>query len=248
MATTRTPKTPRASRGTGSVPSATSAAARLATRQPVATAKGKLGVREQSAQQTRDSILKAATQIFAKYGYDGGSVEKISKAANSFDRMIYYYFGNKEGLFIEVIEGIYRRMNEAESKLKLNTDAPVQALKEVIDFVLSYYQKHPEFVTLLNTENLHQGRHISKSPRASEYSSPAIEIIARILQSGVQQKLFRADLHARNVYLLIAATGYFYMSNRYTLTAFLGESLQDPRNVQAWKDFVTDSVLRVVRR
>ena len=124
----------------------------------------------------------------------------------------------------------------------------MQALKEVIDFVLSYYQKHPEFVTLLNTENLHQGRHISKSPRASEYSSPAIEIIARILQSGVQQKLFRADLHARNVYLLIAATGYFYMSNRYTLTAFLGESLQDPRNVQAWKDFVTDSVLRVVRR
>jgi len=248
MANTRTPSTPRASRGTGSVPSATSAAARLATRQPVAAAKGKLGVREQSAQQTRDSILKAATQIFAKYGYDGGSVEKISKAANSVDRMIYYYFGNKEGLFIEVIEGIYRRMNEAESKLKLNTDAPVQALKEVIDFVLSYYQKHPEFVTLLNTENLHQGRHISKSPRASEYSSPAIEIIARILQSGVQQKLFRVDLNARHVYLLIAATGYFYMSNRHTLTAFLGESLADPRNVQDWKDFVTDSVLRVVRR
>ncbi len=248
MATPRPRSTPRASRGTGSSPSATSAAARLATRQTGAEAKRKLGVREQSAQQTRDSILKAATKIFAKYGYDGGSVEKISKAANSYDRMIYYYFGNKEGLFIEVIEGIYRRMNEAESHLRLNTDAPVQALKEVIDFVLSYYQKHPEFVTLLNTENLHQGRHISKSPRASEYSSPAIDIIARILQSGAQQGLFREDLNARNVYLLIAATGYFYMSNRYTLTAFLGESLEDPRNVQSWKAFVTESVLRIVRR
>ena len=87
MASTRTPSTPRASRGMGSVPSATSAAARLATRQPVTAAKGKLGVREQSAQQTRDSILKAATQIFAKYGYDGGSVEKISKADRKSTRL-----------------------------------------------------------------------------------------------------------------------------------------------------------------
>jgi AcrR family transcriptional regulator len=248
MANTRTPPSPVASRGLVSARSATSAAARLASRQPATTSKRKMGVREQAAQQTRDNILKAATKIFAKYGYDGGSVEKISKAANSFDRMIYYYFGNKEGLFIEVIEGIYRRMNEAESRLKLNTDEPVQALKDVIDFVLSYYQRHPEFVTLLNTENLHQGQHISKSPRASQYSSPAIEIIERILYSGSQQKLFRQGLNARNVYLLIAATGYFYMSNRYTLTAFLGESLEDPRNVQSWKDFVTESVLRIVQR
>ena len=248
MASTRTPPPPVPSRGLVSARSATSAAARLASRQPATSAKRKMGVREQAAQQTRDNILKAATKIFAKYGYDGGSVEKISKAANSFDRMIYYYFGNKEGLFIEVIEGIYRRMNEAESRLKLNTDEPVQALKDVIDFVLSYYQKHPEFVTLLNTENLHQGQHISKSPRASQYSSPAIEIIEGSLQSGSQQTLFRQGLNARNVYLLIAATGYFYMSNRYTLTAFLGESLEDPRNVQSWKDFVTESVLRIVQR
>ena len=68
------------------------------------------------------------------------------------------------------------------------------------------------------------------------------------MQSGAQQGLFREDLNARNVYLLIAATGYFYMSNRYTLTAFLGESLEDPRNVQSWKAFVTESVLRIVRR
>src|SRR6478736_3258523 len=98
------------------------------------------GVREAQAEATRDSILRAATKVFAKYGYDGGSVEKISKAANSYDRMIYYYFGSKEGLFIAVIEGIYRRMDEAESSLALDESRPVEALAEFIRFVLGYYR------------------------------------------------------------------------------------------------------------
>ncbi len=208
----------------------------------------KVGVRELSAQATRENILKAATKVFAKHGFNGGSVEKISKAAKSVDRMLYYYFGNKEGLFIEVIEDIYRRMNEAESKLDLNTEEPVQALKDVIAFVLNYYRRNPEFVTLLNTENLHMGRHIVKSDRAAQYSSPAIDVIRRILETGVRKKLFRKDLAARDVYLLIVSTGYFFMSNRYTLSAFMGEDLQSPEAVQQWQDFVTDTVLRTVKR
>ena len=122
----------------------------------------------------------AATKVFAKYGYDGGSVEKISKAAKSYDRMIYYYFGSKEGLFIAVLEGIYRRMDDAEAAIELDASRPVETLTAVIRFVLGYYRKNPEFVTLLNTENLHKGRHIAKSLRAREYSSRAISIISEI--------------------------------------------------------------------
>ncbi|MDI9331090.1 MAG: TetR/AcrR family transcriptional regulator [Alphaproteobacteria bacterium] len=213
-------------------------------RKPPATAR--LGVRALSAQATRDKILKAATQVFAKHGYQGGSVEKISRAAKSVDRMIYYYFGSKEGLFIEVIEDIYRRMNEAEAQLKLNTQDPVESLCQVIDFVLGYYRAHPEFITLLNTENLLQGRHIVQSTRAAQYSSPAVGVIADILRRGQDSGVFRADLQARQVYLLIVSTGYFLMSNRYTLSAFLGERVDSPENAQAWKDFVTDAVLRIV--
>ena len=224
-------------------------------RQPVAkksasgVADGKAvkpGVREQGAQATRDSILRAATRVFAKHGYEGGSVEKISSAAKSYDRMIYYYFGSKEGLFIEVLEHIYRRMNEAESRLELDVDQPVDALRAVIRFVLGYYRKHPEFITLLNTENLHKGRHIAKSLRAREYSSPAVAVIGRILESGAARGLFRRDLQARDVYLLIAATGYFYMSNRHTLSAFLGENMAAPEATAHWETFVTDTVLRTV--
>jgi len=204
------------------------------------------GVREQAAQTTRDNILRAATKVFARYGYDGGSVEKISQAAKSFDRMIYYYFGSKEGLFIEVLEDMYRRMNDAELELDLDLEQPVESLKEVIRFVVTYYSKNPEFITLLNTENLHRGKHISKSMRAREYSSPAIAIIRQLLESGVQKNVFRNDVSARNVYLLIAATGYFYISNRHTLSAFLGEDLQTPEAMAEWQAFITSTVLRTV--
>jgi AcrR family transcriptional regulator len=214
----------------------------------VAESTRRVGVREQSAQATKEKILRAATKVFAKYGYDGGSVEKISRAAKSYDRMIYYYFGSKEGLFIAVIEEMYRRMNEAELALTLNVEKPEEALRAVIGFVLGYYRANPEFVTLLNTENLHKGRHIAKSSRAREYSSPAVGIIAQILENGVQQKKFRAELTARDVYLLIVATGYFYMSNRHTLSVFLGERLDTPDQLAHWERFVVDTVFRTVRK
>ena len=199
-----------------------------------------------SSASTKGNILRAATRVFARYGYDGGSIEKISTSAKSVDRMIYYYFGSKEGLFIEVLENAYRRMNDAELKLKLNTSQPVEGLNAVIAFVLSYYRKNPEFITLLNLENLQRGKHIAKSDRAREYSSPAIAIVNELLQNGIAQKLFRKDVSARNVYLLIAATAYFYMSNRYTLSAFLGENLKTPEAIAAWQSFISSTVLRTV--
>ena len=195
---------------------------------------------------TRENILRAATRVFARYGYEGGSIEKISRSAKSVDRMIYYYFDSKEGLFIEVLENAYRRMNDAELKLKMDTSKPIDGLNDVIAFVLSYYRKNPEFITLLNTENLQRGKHISKSDRARDYSSPAIAIVSELLQNGVAQGIFRADVSARNVYLLIAATAYFYMSNRYTLSAFLGDDLQVPEAIEAWRAFISTAVMRTV--
>jgi AcrR family transcriptional regulator len=204
------------------------------------------GVRELAAQATRDSILRAATKVFAKHGYDGGSVEQISKAAKSYDRMIYYYFGSKEGLFIAVLEETYRRFNEAESALQLEVDRPVESLRQVIVFIVRYYRENPEFVTLLNSENLHRGKHIAKSLRAREYSSHAIGILEQILKSGAAKGVFRANIAARDLYLMIAALGYFYQSNRFTLSAFLGENLEAPDALAHWEAFITDTVMRAV--
>jgi AcrR family transcriptional regulator len=205
-----------------------------------------LGVRAQAAQATREAILRAATKVFAKHGFAGGRIEQISKAAKSYDRMIYYYFGSKEALFVAVIEEMYRRFNEAEAKLVLDVATPVEALTAVIRFMYGYYHRNPEFITLLNTENLHRGKHIAKSDRAREFSSPAVAVLGQVLASGAQQKLFRSDLAARDVYLMIASMGYFYLSNRYTLSAFLGEEMDTPAALAHWEGFVIDAVLRTV--
>lgn len=224
----------------------TTATRSTTARKPAAPGR-KPGVRELAAQETQDNILRAATRIFAKHGFSGGRVDQISKAAKSHDRMIYYYFGSKEGLYIAVLEDLYRRFNDAEAALKFNVGKPEEALVAVISFIWDYYHRNPEFITLLNDENLHRGKHISKSMRARDYSSPAIEILESVLASGVQQKVFRSGLSARDVYLMIAGLNYFYLSNRYTLSAFLGEKLEQHDAMAHWQQFVIDTVLRTVK-
>ena len=206
----------------------------------------KIGVREKSAETTRDSLLMAAIKVFAKHGFDGGSIDQISRAANSHDRMIYYYFGNKESLFVAALEEIYRRFNVAEAALKLDLDQPKLALEQVVRFVLHYYKQHPEFVTLLNSENLHRGKHIARSSKAQEFSSPAISVVDDVLRRGISQGIFRSTIASRDLYMMIVALGYFYQSNRFTLSAFLGENLETPEIFEQWETFVIEAVLRTV--
>ncbi len=233
MATTRA--APKVSRTTSARSRATSP---ITGRKP--------GVRELSAQATRESLLRAAIKVFARHGFDGGSVEQISSAANSHDRMIYYYFGSKQGLYTAVLEEIYRRFDEAEATLELDLDQPLASLVDVVRFMLGYYRRNPEFIALLNTENLQRGRNIARALRKGEYSSPALGVIDQLLRSGKARQLFRDDIGARDLYLMIAALGYFYQSNRYTLAVFLGENLEAPEAQAHWESFVIDAVLRLV--
>lgn len=230
-------------------PKEASSMSRSTTARPAAGRAGpqrKPGVRERAARATRESLLRAAIKVFARHGLDGGSVGRIAAVAGSYERMIYYYFGSKEALFVAALEEIYRRFNEAEARLDLDPAQPVESLRAVVHFMFGYYRRHPEFVALLNSENLHRGRHIRKSRRAREYSSAAIGILDELLRSGAAQGLFRPGLSARDLYLLIAAAGYFYQSNRFTLSAFLGENLEAPEAIARWEAFVQDSVLRTV--
>jgi TetR/AcrR family transcriptional regulator, upper aerobic nicotinate degradation pathway regulator len=204
------------------------------------------GVRDRAARATRDAILAAATKVFAKDGYAGAKVDRISKAAHSHDRMIYYYFGSKEGLYIAVLEAVYRRFDEAEAKLALDGLAPLAALQAVVRFVWGHYRRHPEFIGLLNAENVQRGRHIAKSPRAGGLSAPAVAVLAGVLARGTGDGSFRADANARDVYLMVAAMGYFYLSNRHTLAAFLGEKLDTPEALAHWEGFMLDAVGRAV--
>ncbi len=198
------------------------------------------------AVETREAILKAATGVFAKHGFSGGRVEQISRLAKTHDRMIYYYFGSKEKLFIEVLETTYQRLNDAEAALKIDLADPLEALRTVVRFNWRYFLEHPEFITLLNSENLHQGRHVKKSTKVAQLSSPAVNVLAKISKAGTQQGLFRKDVTARELYLTIAALGYFYLSNRHTLSAFLNTELLKKSAIARWRESMVDTVTRKV--
>lgn len=202
--------------------------------------------RSRSRLDTRENILQAAVQVFAQRGLAGGRIERISHAARSNDRMIYYYFGSKEKLFVEVLETVYREMWEAEAALELDASDPVKALTQIIHFTLDHYLAHPEMITLLNSENLHKGKHVSKSRKLMEMSHPALAILEKILQQGVERGLFRAGVRPLHLYLSILALNYFYLSNSYTLSAFIGVDLLERDNLGQWRQWVTDMILRSI--
>src|SRR5690606_7923744 len=132
------------------------------------------------------------------------------------------------------------------AKIDIDLSEPVDALTTVVHFVWQYYLDHPEFITLLNSENLLKGQHIKRSARASELSSPAVQILDQVLKSGVDKGIFRSDTTARDLYIQIAALGYFYLSNRYTLSVFLNADLRGAGELEHWKSVITDTILRSV--
>lgn len=202
-----------------------------------------------ASQKTRSAILAAAVKVFSRYGYDAGSIEKIAKEAKSVNRMIYYYFGSKQNLYNAALEEMYRRMGAAEEAMEIDLRDPGKAIARVVEFVFGYYLAHPEMIVLLNNENMHKGRHLAKSRPAALHGavSPVMARIQAILVAGQRAGVFRRGVKARHIYLMILGSGYFFVSNRYTLARFLGETLDDKAHAQ-WAAFISDSVMRVLEK
>lgn len=191
----------------------------------------------------RQRILAAATEEFATHGYGGGRVERISKRAATVDRMLYYHFGSKEALFRAVLEDTYARLGAAEQGLDLGHADPMEGMRELIRFTWRYYLEHPEFIRLLNTENLYRGEHLKRARKVTRLSSPLLRILADLLERGAKAKQFRAGLDPVLVYLTIASLAYFYLSNRFTLSRFLGRDLMTQSEQRKWLRHITDTVL-----
>jgi AcrR family transcriptional regulator len=174
---------------------------------------------------TRDRILKAAKLEFAKKGLAGARVDAIAERAKINKRMLYVYFGNKEDLFLAVLEEAYADIRRAETRLELEHLDPVEALTMLVRFTWSYYLKHPEFLRLINSENLHRARHLKKSDRIKHMHSPFIKMIGDLLKRGVDAGVFRAGIDPNQLYISIAALGYYYLTNRFTLSVIYGRNL-----------------------
>ena len=214
---------------------AASANARTGARKTPATTVRRVG-REPAAASvarspvvTRARILAAASAEFAAHGLGGARVDRIAAAAGANKRMLYYYFGNKDALFLAVLESTYENIRGAERELHLADVPPAEAIRRLIEFTWRHYLAHPEFLSLLHTANLHRAEHLKRSTKVRSLHSPFVAMIADILCRGEREGSFRAGVDPVQLYISIAALAYFYLGNNYTLSAIFGRDLLSRR-------------------
>jgi AcrR family transcriptional regulator len=198
-------------------------------------------------ERTRLNILLAATVEFSGKGLDGARVDKIASRSGVNKRMIYHYFGDKEGLYLAVLEKSYTAIRTAELDLSLVDQDPVEGMRTLVQFTWKYLVAHPEFLSLLATENLHHAANLKKLPNIRELHSPLIGVISEVLQRGVKQKLFRRGVDPMQLYISIAGLGFFYLSNRHTLSTIFGRDLSAPMALAERETHIAEVVLSYLR-
>ncbi|GAB2579757.1 TetR/AcrR family transcriptional regulator [Ramlibacter solisilvae] len=200
------------------------------------------------ADRSQSTILAAARDEFAESGLGGARMDRIAERAGLNKRLIYYYFEDKEKLFQAVLEQAYRDIRAEEAQLHLLDLDPATAVRRLIEFTWDYYLAHPEFMTLLNSANLHRARHLQGSQRARELNSPLIDTLAAVLERGRRDGVFRGGVDPVQLYVSIAGLSYFYLSNTHTLSAIFGRDLMTPKARSERLSHMTDVILGYLLR
>ena len=170
-------------------------------------------------------ILEAAKQEFAAHGLAGARVDRIAAEAGANKRMLYYHVGNKEDLYLAVLEGAYEKIRVEERGLDLEHLDPPQAIETLIGFTWNYFLRNPEFLALLNTENLAKAKHLKRSTKVKSMHSPFVEMIRTVVTRGVERGDFQVAMDPVQLYISIAALCFFYLSNSATLSVIFGRDL-----------------------
>lgn len=210
------------------------------------TAKAR-GVRPRNPEATRQRILDAAKMEFARLGLGGARVDTIAARAKINKRMLYHYFGGKQALFLSVLEAAYADIRAAEARLDLDHLDAAAAIERLVIFTWEYYLKHPEFLTLVNSENLHKARHLKQSRTIGEIQAPLIAMVSRILERGVREKVFRKGVDPVQLNITIAAIGYYYLTNRHTGSILFSRDLMAAKALKERLAFNVETILRLLR-
>jgi AcrR family transcriptional regulator len=203
-------------------------------------------VNSRDPERTKARILAAATAEFARYGLGGARVDRIAARAGANKRMLYYYFRDKDNLFLAALEARYAHIRAAERALDLEHLEPREALRRLVEFTWGYFLDHPEFLTLLNSENLHKGRHVRRSRRVPQMHSTLVETLRGVLKRGERAGVFRSGVDPVQLYISIAGEGYFYLSNRYTLAQIFKRDLMSKRALAERARHNSDMILHAL--
>ena len=205
-------------------------------------------LRTRDAGRTQQAILRAAMVEFADKGLGGARIDAIAERAGINKRLIYYYFEGKDRLFLAVLEQTYDDIRSAEQALRLEEQNPVEAVCRLVAFTWHHYVKHPEFLHLLNSENLHRARHLKQSSRIREMNSPLIQTLGEILERGRRDGVFRGGIDPVQLYISIAGLAYFYLSNNATLSTIFNRDLMSAKAMAERLSHITEVVMGYVLR
>ena len=199
--------------------------------------------RQRDAERTRAEILDVATQEFADRGYAGARVDEIAAKTSTTKRMIYYYFGGKEQLYVAVLEQAYSLIRSLEQRLDVEHLDPVEAIRELAGLTFDHHESHPDFIRLVSIENIHRAEHIAGSEALSGLANPALDVLGRILERGWDAGVFRDDVDALDVHQVISAFCVFRTANRHTFGAIFGRDLLDPAQREHQRRMLGDLVV-----
>jgi AcrR family transcriptional regulator len=197
---------------------------------------------------TKRNIIEIATTEFASKGFSGARVDDIAARTKTSKRMIYYYFGGKEGLYIAVLETAYRNMRSVEGQLDFERQDPDQALRALIAHTFDYQSAHPEFVRLVMNENILNGTYVSRSKTIQRLNIPAIDALRDLLARGQRTGVFRNDVDPVDLHMTISALSFFNVANRPTFSTIFKRDMTSSKSLSARRAQVVDTVLRYVKR
>ncbi|MBL0951228.1 MAG: TetR family transcriptional regulator [Pseudomonas sp.] len=221
----------------------TEAVANLAT-QPTEVVRK---VRKNNPEKTRESILQAAITEFVQQGLSGARVDAIAERTATSKRMIYYYFGSKEQLYLEVLVKLYGDIRGTESRLDLASLPPVLAIRRLVEFTFDHHDRNVDFVRIVSIENIHYGEYVKQSPAIRQMSNVVLDTLGKTLRRGAQEGVFRPGIDVLDVHLLISSFCFYGLPNRHTFGEIFQIDLPDEQVKQRHKTMICDAVLRYIQ-
>ena len=208
---------------------------------------GNTGPQRRDPTATKRKLLTAARREFARNGLAGARVDEIAARAGVNKQLVYHYFGDKDALYLAVLEWVYEEIREQERKLNLEGLPPERAIKKLIEASFDHLAAHPDFIVLLNDENRGGARHVRGSRRIEAMHSPLVSIVSKILSEGVREGSFRRGVNPLHLYISIAGLSYFFFSNTPTLSAIFRTDLSSQAAQRGRRKHVVDLVLQSLR-
>ncbi len=201
---------------------------------------------KQDPEGVRADILAVALEEFSRNGLSGARMDDIAAKTRTSKRMIYYYFGDKDGLYRKALEAAYKKVRTGEEKLDLEHLPPKEALERLVEFTFDHHRKNPDFIRLVMIENIHHGRFLEQSDAIKKLNEAAISRIAYIYEKGVQEGVFRDGLTPLRIHWMISAISFFNVSNSATFSLLFGNDLKSVKGQEILRSDASQAVLSFV--